>query len=78
MASPTSKDTTPAPMQAPTAAPTGGTPPTLPEGVDPVLLMRLYPDAVDLASAKTKALAAGQAAYALGATIIAAQQEPVG
>ena len=52
--------------------------PKLIPGTDPVLLARLYPGATSGDSAKTDAMAAGDAAKELGATIQAAQQDPDG
>jgi hypothetical protein len=81
MASATSKDSTPAPYQkappAPETIPTG-TKPVLAADLDPVLLLRLYPGAIDLAAARRLALAAGQAAYEAGPKVMPSQQEPVG
>lgn len=49
--------------------------PVLFEDIDPVLLVRLYPDAANQAAARAQAMAAGQAARELGGKIIASQQE---
>jgi hypothetical protein len=61
----------------PKIAPAEAAKPVLFDDIDPVLLVRLYPDAVNSGEARTLALAAGQAAYDEGAKLVAAQQEPV-
>jgi hypothetical protein len=84
--------TTPTPPHAPPQAVTPhvgmqgaqpkGTPPepikpVLFEDIDPVLLMRLYPELSGNKEAREAALAAGIATHEAGAKMIAAQQEPV-
>lgn len=80
MAQPTTEHAAPATAQAHgtnAAKPAHQAVPILFDDIDPVLLIRLYPDEVNLAGAKAMALAAGKATAAAGATLIAAQQEPV-
>jgi hypothetical protein len=56
---------------------TKGAEPTMPEGMDKVLLHRLYPDADSTADLEAKAMAQGKQTHELGAKLKAAQQEPV-
>ncbi|HEY2416801.1 MAG TPA: hypothetical protein VGH84_02705 [Steroidobacteraceae bacterium] len=58
-------------------APAARIDPVLAEGIDPVLLHRLYPEADSIADAATKALAQGKLTMADGEKLAAAQQEPV-
>ena len=51
--------------------------PVLFDDIDPVLLVRLYPEAKDSAEMRSMAMAAGTATYAAGQELVAAQQEPV-
>jgi hypothetical protein len=86
MASPTTEHSNHV-QQAPTrgmgmTAPKAGTEaerpaPVLLEDIDPVLLIRLYPDAESTKAARAQAEAAGIATHAAGATLTASQQEPV-
>jgi hypothetical protein len=87
MASPTSKDTSPAPMQKATPgigktdaappAPATTAEPTLSEGIDPVLLHRLFPEADSMADLESMALAQGRKTKEEGEKLVAAQQEPI-
>lgn len=80
MALATSDTKAPAPMMgAGTVNPTAVAPlaPTLADDVDPVLLIRLFPDEIDATGLRAAALAQGVATMAAGATLVAAQQEPV-
>jgi hypothetical protein len=63
-----------APAAASTVTPQA---PTLPDDMDPVLLVRLYPEAVNNAEARGKAMAAGAATAKAGAETVASQNEPV-
>lgn len=58
---------------------TPGAEPVLFDDIDPVLLARLYPDAMSkgIGEARDLAMAAGHAAHDLGAKLMAAAQEPV-
>jgi hypothetical protein len=56
---------------------TKGAEPHLVEGIDPVLLHRLYPDADSTADVEGLALAQGQQTWEQGATLVAAQQAPI-
>ena len=51
--------------------------PVLFEDIDPVLLVRLYPDAASVDELRSQAMQAGQAAKEQGAELVASQQEPV-
>jgi hypothetical protein len=51
--------------------------PVLIEDIDPILLVRLYPEATSAGDMRSCALAAGNATYEAGQTLIASQQEPV-
>lgn len=51
--------------------------PALTEGIDPVLLHRLYPDADNTADAASRAMAQGKKTAEESAKLVAAQQEPV-
>lgn len=80
LATTTTKDGPPqaAPMApAPMTAAPPVVKPHLIEGTDPVLLVRLYPEAKDLAEMRAQALAAGEATAEAGAKLLASQQEPV-
>jgi hypothetical protein len=89
MAIPTTPNHTPAPAQHPTphvgqqgtqpVAATTGEPamPMLFEDIDPVLLVRLYPEAADDTAMRAQAMAAGMAARTEGMALVASQQEPV-
>ena len=74
---PTMKETPAVAKQgpAPSTAPVPTAEPAIPEGIDPVLLHRLYPDANNAEDAASKALAQGKKTAAEGAATIAAQQE---
>jgi hypothetical protein len=65
------------PMHTPPKAAERALDPVLVEGIDPVLLHRLYPDADTIADAATQALAQGKKTMEEGAKLLAAQQEPV-
>ena len=56
---------------------TKGAEPTMVEGIDPVLLHRLFPEADSAADVEALALAQGQQTWEQGATLVAAQQEPI-
>ena len=56
---------------------TKGAEPKLSDGIDPVLLHRLHPDADSAADAGARALAQGKKTWAEGAETVAAQQVPV-
>jgi len=80
MASPTTKESAPAPMMAagtenPPPAPVQG--PMLPDDIDPVLLLRLFAGKFDASGAKSAAIAQGKATAAAGLKLLASQQEPV-
>jgi hypothetical protein len=65
---------------APGVAQTPDTAPAKPvlfEDLDPVLLVRLYPDAKSGEEMRTLAMAAGDKAHEDGKNLVAAQQEPV-
>jgi hypothetical protein len=79
---------TPAPQQPPTpgvglqGAPPVVEPLPVPDPVlfadiDPVLLVRLYPDASNAVELRSAAMAAGEAAKAQGEDLLASQQEPI-
>jgi hypothetical protein len=51
--------------------------PVLVEGIDPVLLHRLYPEADSIEDAAAKAMEQGKKTMAEGAKLLASQQEPV-
>ena len=51
--------------------------PVLFDDIDPVLLIRLYPWATSAEDMRSQAMAAGEATYAAGQDLVAAQQEPV-
>ncbi len=51
--------------------------PVLFEDIDPVLLVRLYPEAINATDARSAAMAAGTATHDAGMHLVAAQQEPV-
>jgi hypothetical protein len=72
MASQTSEHSHPVARQGPgthAVKPAPQAVPILADDIDPVLLVRLYPDEVNLAGAKTAALAAGNATMAAGAEL---------
>ena len=86
MALATTNETRPAPVMTPTpgvgmqgpAPTTTDQPPAapmLPEDIDPVLLVRLYPEVVNTAEARAMAMAAGEATAAAGEELIASQNE---
>jgi hypothetical protein len=76
MASATNHDTPhPAPMH-PVPAPLPAAAPMLIPDLDPVLLLRLYPDKMDMAGAKAAAMAQGAATAKAGEANVAAQQQP--
>ena len=88
MATPTSPSSTPATPQRdtpgvgkqgdqPKPAAAEAAKPVLFPDIDPILLIRLYPESKDTAELHAKAMAAGQAAHDAGAKLVAAQQEPV-
>jgi hypothetical protein len=54
-----------------------GTTPVLADDIDPVPLIRMYPEADGISDAKTKALAQGEATAAAGADLEGSQYEPV-
>jgi hypothetical protein len=56
---------------------TKGAEPMLVEGIDPVLLHRLYPDADSAADAGKRAMEQGKQTHEQGAVLQAAQQAPV-
>jgi hypothetical protein len=56
---------------------TKGAEPVMVEGIDPVLLHRLYPDADSAEDVAAKAMAQGKETWEQGATLVAAQQEPI-
>ena len=56
---------------------TGTVEPVLVEGLDYVLLIRMYPEADGISDAKTKALAQGDATAAAGAVLESSQYEPL-
>ena len=56
---------------------TRGAEPMLVEGIDPVLLHRLYPDADSAADAGKRAMEQGKQTHEQGAVLQAAQQAPV-
>ena len=64
----------PAPKDVPADAPRPT--PVLVDDIDPVLLVRLYPDSTSTADARAQAIAAGNATHAAGETLVAAQQQP--
>ncbi len=66
-------------MQGPAPTTTDQPPakPMLPDDIDPVLLVRLYPASVNNAEARGLAMAAGAATAAAGAELQASQNEPV-
>jgi hypothetical protein len=49
--------------------------PMLPPDIDPVLLVKVYPEATSAAEMRAQAMAAGKAAQEQGAALEAAQQE---
>jgi len=61
----------------PKATPSPTIDPVLVEGIDPVLLHRLYPEADTIADASAMALAQGRATKEAGEKLVAAQQEPI-
>jgi hypothetical protein len=61
----------------PVAVPAPPPEPVLFEDIDPVLLIRLYPAAKDVAELRAQAMAAGAAAAEQGAAAVASQNEPV-
>jgi hypothetical protein len=63
-------------MSAPAPAPRA-LDPVLAEGIDPVLLHRLYPEADTIEEAAAMAMEQGKKTQEEGAKLIAAQQEPV-
>jgi len=63
--------------KAPVVAPVEAAKPVLFDDIDPVLLVRLYPEATSAADMRTAAMAAGTATYDAGQELVAAQQEPV-
>jgi hypothetical protein len=82
MPHPTREGHNPVPQQGrpPMAAPPAEPPtPVLFEGIDPILLARLYPEEVasGVGAASAKAMEAGNAAREQGATLAASQQEPI-
>lgn len=64
-------------MQPPKEAAPAAAEPVLVEGIDPVLLHRLYPDADSTADAAARAMAQGKKTAEESAKAVAAQQEPV-
>jgi len=56
---------------------TRGAEPMLVEGIDPVLLHRLYPDADSATDVAAKALEQGRKTHEEGAKLVAAQQVPL-
>lgn len=61
----------------PVAPPAPPLKPVLFDDIDPVLLIRLYPAAKDVAELRAQAMAAGAAAAEQGAAAVASQNEPV-
>jgi hypothetical protein len=51
--------------------------PVLFADIDPVLLVRLYPEASNAAELRSQAMQAGEAAKEQGADLLASQQEPI-
>jgi len=51
--------------------------PVLIEDIDPILLVKMHPEATSAADMRAMALAAGTATYEAGQTLVASQQEPV-
>lgn len=78
MAQPTNDKHEPPAQMKPMAAPTPAVAvtPTLPDDVDRVLLLRLYPD-LDYEAARAKAIADGKATAAAGAKLEASAQSDV-
>ena len=56
---------------------TKGAEPQLVEGIDPVLLHRLFPEADSAADVEALALAQGKETWEQGATLVAAQNAPI-
>ena len=56
---------------------TRGAEPQMVEGIDPVLLHRLYPDADSAEDVAARALAQGKETWEQGNTLVAAQQVPI-
>jgi hypothetical protein len=56
---------------------TKGAEPHLVEGIDPVLLHRLFPEADSAADVEAMALAQGKETWEQGATLVAAQNVPI-
>ena len=56
---------------------TKGAEPVMVEGIDPVLLHRLYPDADSAEDVAARALAQGKETWEQGSTLVAAQQVPI-
>jgi hypothetical protein len=55
----------------------GTTEPVLADDIDPVPLIRMYPEADGISDAKVKALAQGEETAAAGATLEGSQYEPI-
>lgn len=55
----------------------GHIPPVMAEDLDPVLLIRLFPEAAGITDAGTKALAQGEATGLAGETLEGSQYEPL-
>ena len=63
--------------KAPVTGSTEAAKPVLIEDIDPILLVRLYAEAKDAGEMRAMAVAAGNATYEAGQTLVASQQEPV-
>ena len=62
---------------APAPVPAEPVKPVLFDDIDPVLLVRLYPEAKDAGDMRAQAMAAGAQAAEQGAAAVASQNEPV-
>ena len=62
---------------APAPVPAEPVKPVLFDDIDPVLLVRLYPESKDAAAMRAQAMAAGVQAAEQGAAAVASQNEPV-
>jgi hypothetical protein len=61
----------------PVVAPVEAAKPVLFDDIDPVLLVRLYPEATNATEMRAAAMAAGNATYEAGQELVADQQTPV-
>jgi hypothetical protein len=55
----------------------GSAQPVIVEGLDPVLIIRLFPEAAGITDGETQALAQGVATMEAGALLVASQYEPI-